>query len=338
MPTYTFPSPVELKAIEQELLPVLTQDDPVFDEFPVTEVNAHRLRWEQMDNYTGLQNVRGMNGQPGRVNRVGAKAYDMEPGVYGDFTVIDEKELTERRALGRFDQFIPLNDLVAMAQQHLLTRRFDRMRQVLWAMLTTGTFSVAKPSGEILHTDTFPLQTASAAVDWSTVASATPIADLRTAVLKYRGKSVDFGRGSKLYLNKTEVNNLLLNTNAADIGRVRSDYGATLNTLENVNAVLAANDLPEIVPYDRGYLNDSGVFTLFIPDGKGVLVGRRTNGAKLGEYRMTRNAENPNVEPGAYTRVIDRGETQVPRVIEVHDGHNGGPVVYFPGAVIVVSL
>jgi hypothetical protein len=338
MPTFTFPSPLELKQVEQDLLPVLTQDDPVFDEFPLVEVNAHRLRWEQMDNYTGLQSVRGMNGQPGRVNRVGAKAYDMEPGVYGDFTVIDEKELTERRALGQFDQFVPLNDLVAMAQQHLLVRRFDRIRQVLWAMLTTGTFSVAKPSGEILHTDVFPLQTASAGTAWSNLTASTPIADLRSAVLKYRGRSVDFGRGSKLYVNKGTVNNLLLNTNAADIGRVRTDYGATVNTLANLNAILAANDLPEIVPYDRGYLNEAGTFTLFIPDGKGVIVGRRTNGAKLGEYRMTRNAENPNVEPGPYTRVIDRGELQVPRTVEVHDGHNGGPVVYFPGAVISLSL
>jgi hypothetical protein len=338
MPTLTYPSPQELKEIEQDLLPVLTQDDPVFDEFPLTEVNATRVRWEQMDNFAGLQAVRGYNGQPGKVNRVGAKGYDQEPGVYGDFTVLDEKELTELRQFGKYEEFISINDLVALAQQHLLTRRIDRVLSVLWTLLTTGSFSVAKASGEILHTDTFPIQTHSAAVDWSTLASATPLTDLRAIKLKARGHSVNFGRQAKLYMNQTEVNNFLMNTNSADFGRVRGESGATVNDLAAANAILAANDLPQVVPYDKGYYTDAGVFTLFIPDGKGVLVGGRTNGAKLGEYRMTRNAENPNCEPGAYTRVIDKGETQVPRNIEVHDGHNGGSVIYYPSGVVAVSL
>lgn len=339
MATFTYPSAVQLKEVEQDLLPLLTQDDEIFDEFPIVEENAFRLRWEQMDNYAGLQQVRGLDGQPGRVNPVGSKSYDMEPGVYGEYNVIDEQELTERRALGQFAEFISLNDLVRKRQDHLLGRRFDRVRQIIWSLLTAGTFSVAKRSGEIMHTDVFPLQTHSTSADWSAApTTATPILDLRAVALKYRGRSVSFGRKSKLYLNQVEANALLSVTTATDIGKVRGDSGATLNTLDAVNAILLSNDLPQIVPYDKGYINDSGTFVPFIPDGKGVLIGARNNGAKLGEYRMVRNAQNPNVEPGPYTRVIDHGEDRVPRTIEVHDGHNGGPVIYFPGAVVVITL
>jgi hypothetical protein len=54
------------------------------------------------------------------------------------------------------------------------------------------------------------------------------------------------------------------------------------------------------------------------------------------EYQMVRNATNPNMEPGAYTRVWDSAaeDGRPPRRIEVHDGHNGGPALYFPGDIV----
>lgn len=343
MSSYSYPKQIELKEIEQTKLPVLTQDDPIFDEFPIVESASWRLRWEQLDNFQGLQNVRGLDGQPGRVKQVGAKVYDFEPGVYGDFGTLSEKQLTEARELGSWDKPVSLDYLVGRMQTHLLTRRIDRVRYIVWKLLTAGTFSVARDDGTILHTDVFPLLTYSAAVAWGTFATATPYADLRGLVLKQRGQSVDFAAG-KLYMNQKSVNNLLANTNANDLFGRKVGGGNTLNDLVDINAISSKQSLPTIVPYDWGYLSDgtdgnaAGTFVPFIPDGVAVLVGKRTNGAPLGEYRMTRNANNPNFEPGAYTRVIDHGENKIPRQIDVHDGHNGGPVIYFPGAVVVMSI
>ena len=161
-------------------------------------------------------------------------------------------------------------------------------------------------------------------------------------VLLQRGQSVDFGAGGKLYMNQVWVNNLLQNTNTNDAYGKRLQYGQTINSLADINSINKANNLPEIVPYDKGYLPDGGgglasSFIPFIPNSVGVLVGARTNGARLGEYRMTRNPNNPKFEPGPYTRVIDHGEHRIPRQVDVHDGHSGGPVVYFPGAIVVFS-
>lgn len=337
MATYTYPTATALREIEQELLPAMTMDDAIFDEFPIVEVAETKVKWEQEDNYTGLQQVRGMNGLPGKVAKTGAKQYEYEPGVYGEFETIEEKELTERRALGQFTEFISLGDIVARLQGKLLVRRNDRIRKNLWDLLTAGVFTSTNDAGQTYHSDTFPLKTHSAAVDWSTFATATPFADIRGAVLKQRGQSVAFGRQAKMYMNQQEVNNLLQNINPNDMFGRRL-VNSTINSLEDVNSIFGANDLPAIVPYDRGYISDAGTFTPFIPDGKAVLVGARTNGAKLGEYRMTRNANNPNAEPGAYTRVIDHGENRVPRSIEVHDGHNGGPIIWFPGAIVSISI
>lgn len=337
MATYNYPSAQALREIEQELLPTLTQDDPIFDEFPITEVDENKLKWEQEDNYVGLQQVRGMNGLPGKVAKTGAKQYEMEPGVYGEFETVEEKELTERRRLGQYQEFISIGDIVGRLQGKLLQRRVDRIRKNLWDLLTAGVFTVTNDAGQPYHSDTFPLKTHSAAVAWATIATATPFADIRSAILKQRGQSVSFGRAAKIYMNQLYINYLMNNTNPADMFGKRLT-NSTINSLEDVNSILGANDLPAIVPYDRGYLSDAGVFTNFIPDAKAVLVGARTNGAKLGEYRLTRNANNPNAEPGPYTRVIDHGEERIPRSLEVHDGHNGGPVIWFPGAVVSISL
>ena len=54
-------------------------DDPILQKhFPIVNVDSHILSWEQRDNYKGLQQVRGLDGQPKRINNVGAKRFTME--------------------------------------------------------------------------------------------------------------------------------------------------------------------------------------------------------------------------------------------------------------------
>lgn len=348
MATYTYPSSMELRLIEQEKIPDLVEDDPIFQEFPIEESQDTRLRWEQKDNYEGLQQVRGINGAPGLVKAVGSKSYDMEPGVYGEFAPIDEARLKTARELGDWSKPISLDSAVGDLQTHLLQRRIDRIRSIIWTLLTSGTFSVARADGQVLHTDTFPLKTFSASTPWTTTATSTPWKDLQSVVLKQRGQSASFQQG-KLYLNQKMFNSVLQNTNAADLGGRRGSGsggggGSTFNNLADINSLMSSQGLPTLEPYDHGYISDGkdgytkGEFVPFIPDGKAVLVGKRTNGAKLGAYRMVRNVNNPNMEPGAYTRVIDRGESQIPRTIEVHDGHDGGPVIFFPGSLVVLTI
>lgn len=336
--TFTYPEAAELREVEQVLLPQLVEDDPIFDEFPMVDSDYDRLIWEQKDNYQGLQQVRGLNGAPRLVKRPGSKMYDMEPGSYGEFTTIDEKELTQRRRLGAWDDPISIDDLVGDAQTLLLQRRLDRIRYIIWTLITSGTFSVATASGAILHTDTFPLQTMTSAVNWATSATATPSVDIRAAQLLSLGQSVDFGAGAKLWMNRVTANRLLNNTNPSDMFGRRFGGGNTNNSLRDWNDFLESNDLPQIQIYDKFYLDDAGNAQRFIPTGIAVLIGRRSNGARLGEYRMTRNANNPRLEPGAYTRVIDHGEQSIPRRIDVHDGHNGGPTIFYPGSIVVMTV
>lgn len=336
MTTYGYPTPARLQAIEQEIMPTLMLSDPIFDDFPIVTVDDDILRWEQKDNFIGLQQIRGLNGEPPRVGRIGAKGYIMDPGVYGEFVNVDEREITRRRVLGTYDQQIDLTAIVAESQEQLLHRRLTRIRQIIWTLLSAGTFSVANGQGVVLQTDTYPLQTFTSAVTWATSATARPLFDFRSVKLLGRGHGVSFGRQAKAYANSGTVNSLLLNTNAADLGGKRMAGGATFNSLADNQRILLENDLPQIIELDDTYQDDTNTTQLFIPNNKVVVVGYRPMGAKLGQYRITRNANNPGAGPGPYTKVVV--DDDPPAHIEIHDGHSGGPIIWFPSAVVVMTV
>lgn len=345
MPTISvlFPTSVELSQIEQAKLPVLTQDDLTFELFPMVNKDSARVQWEQLDNYTGLQEIRGLNGAPTSVKLKGGKRYEMEPGYYGEFVEIMESDLVLRRQMGTLGTPIDVKDLVYQAQDQLLQRRIDRIRYIVWTLLTTGTFSVSGGiGGGILHKDTYPIQTASAATAWSDHAASTPLADLRALKLKHRGYSTRFDQTATMAMNLVWANHLLNNSNAADLGGKRRDMGATFNGIGEVNEIMAANDLPKIKIYDETYFTDAAPTTPvpFIADAKVVVIGKRTSNAPVGEYQMTRNGSNPSMEAGPYTFVkdsLDQSDNPVPRKLDVHDGHNGGIALHFPSSVVVLS-
>jgi hypothetical protein len=114
---------------------------------------------------------------------------------------------------------------------------------------------------------------------------------------------------------------------------------ATVNSAEQANQLLSRDDLPNIQVYDKGYFDDGGTFHLYIPTGTVILIGRREDGAPLGEFQLTRNANNPGSAPGPYTRLWDSADhLPPPRSVQVHAGFNGGPALKFPSGVVAMTV
>jgi hypothetical protein len=342
--TFSYPTSAELIQIAQDKMPRLIQDRPCFKVLPVQTVDADQLLWEQLDNYQGLQQYRGLNGAPKKIKKTGVSRYSMEPGYYGEYDEIDEAELTKRRGMGTFGTPVDLTDLVMMSQDKLLQRRLDVIEYIIWTLVTTGTFAIPGIGGKTMHTDTFTLQTQAASATLVSYTTATPLLDFRNVQLKHRGHSVNFGSGATCYVNRVTANQMMNNLNPADLYGRRTEGLGTYNTMALINALYAGDDLPQVVIYDDGYLADgtdgvnaAGTFVPYIAAGTGVVIGQRPAGQTVGEFRMTRNVNNPDAGPGAYMRVIDKGETQVPRSVEVHDGFNGGPVIFFPSAICIIT-
>lgn len=335
--TFMFPSNKELLEIQKDLLPDLDPNDALLSLFPYRYTGKNRVIWEQEDNDFGLMEIRGLDGKPGLVQKLGFNQFQMNPGYYGSVYQISEQELTEARQIGTFGDKVDLDDLVARRMRTLMIQRLNRMRQTISDFCRLGVFTNARADGTSVHTDIFSLTSRTPGTAWGTTATATPLADLRTwKASAERNTSSRFGKGSKLIANTVSINRLLNNKNASDLFGVRMEVGQTINTLDSLNKLLAANDLPELVEYNKTYQTgprDRTAYTMVIPDNYYIWVGERPNGQRLGEFHGTLNANSASdQDEGIYSKVVDKGELEVPRCIEVHHGFNGGIAIYYPTA------
>lgn len=338
MADFIYPSNFELMTIEREKLPRLTQNRPAFQILPPKNIDAATLVYEQLENIKGLMQVRGLGGDPKSVEAQGLGIKYTEPGYYGEFRTLNEVEMTLRRQYGTMNTPINLSDLVMEAQDQLLERRLNRQELLIWTLLAQGTFTALGSVGQVLHTDSYSIQSYTAGIPWATQATSFPLANLRAVKLLARGTSANFGRQSTLWVNQGTANAMFSNINQNDLGGKREAGLSSVTGIEDINKIYLREDLPQVVVYDEGYFDQSGVFQLYIPNNKAILIGVRQSGTPIGNFQMTRNANNPDFAPGAYMRVIDRLETTVPRKVEVHDGFNGGPVLFFPSAVVSMNV
>lgn len=333
---YLYPTTAELREINPEKIQDLTRIRPTFAIFPIVESNFWTLEWTQKDNWMGFQQLRGLNGEPSYVKMVGDKTFSAQPGVYGEYMTVDEKMMTLRAQNTRQGDPVQIGDLVTERQDYLNNREIELIEYIHWKCLLDGQFSFVGPTGAV-YADQFPIQTATFS-DWSTLATATPLKDLMGLKTLSSGKSINFGTGAIMFMNTVTLSYLLRNQNPLDLGgQLAVSVGGVkpVKNIGEINTLLASQNLPSIVEYDEGYnAEPNGTFTKWIPDRVVSIVGQRTNGDSLGEYRMVRNALNADMAPGRYEKVIDRLETRVPRIIEVHRGHNGGLVLFYGSAIV----
>lgn len=341
MQTYVWQSPSELRRLDQNLMAQLTTQSELFKLFPVRGIQGAMLTWTQRDNYQGLMQMRGYDGDFPRVPGVQSNQYTKVPGVYGERDSISEFELTTRTAPGTLGAPISIDELVAERTEKLVNRRVNRMTWVLAQLITTGSYIIPGPDGAILDKDSYLPQRYAAPVTWATSATARPLNDFRQIQLLQRGSSVSFGSQARALMNQATFNALINNQNAVDYFGIRGNYGQTIQGLGLANMVLMQNNLPQIVIDDTGYIDESGAFQLWLPNNIVVVVGQRSNGASIGEFLLTRNVSNGDSSSAPLVRVVDKGMKEnepPPRRIEVFSGINGGPTVYYPGSIVVASV
>lgn len=339
---YAWPINAELDTIEQVTLPRLQieANNPFLENFPDKAHESDVIMWEQLGNFTGLMGFRGPGNKPNLVGRVQQRRFTSQAGYYGDFIPLYEEELTRRRAMGRFSGKMAVDDLIAQAQEQLLVRRLQLKAKMVADFVTTGAYSVPDSTGVAFTGDTWTPQTSASSVAWSNLTASTPMADIQAAVQVLFGQSIS-PMNMELVINTLKFNQLTLNRNAADFWGYRNASGATVgNSLDDLNRVMMGQGLPRIRVFDGYYLADNSTFlgtaTRLAPTATGVLFARRANGARPGEFAMTWNLQAGG-RPAAYNKVFYRGEIEVPDSIEVHHGFNGGPIIRYPGTIVLLT-
>ena len=343
MQTYLWPNLNELRQIDAAYMARLTQDDPIFSLFPIRQTNGHLVTWRQRDNYTGLQQPRVLDGEFPSVPLPGRTDFLKKPGIYGEHVPIPELDITARAANDSFgDRPIDISDLVMEAGELLLARQINRMSYVLWTLLASGVYTITDEVGTIVDREQYNLTTITASPTWDDLANSKPMADLRSVNLKATGTSSQFGASAIAFMNLQTFTWMDGNTNANDLGGKRDAYGASVIGLDGINQILFRDNLPKIVIWNEGYYTDgtSSTFKKFLADGDVVVVGSRRNSTQVGEFLLTRNANNPDVSSAPFYKVVDTGRdpnARPPRQVAVYRGHNGGPALYYPGSVVYLK-
>lgn len=332
---FSYPQSTELRRLAALIVPRLTLNSPIFKYFPFVNSPSHLLQWSQRDTYTGMMDARALNGQPARVAMIGEREFIFKPGVYSNFMEVDEATLTVRSAEGNSGALVVIDDLVQERLNILLARRMARVEWLAWQVAVNGMFVAHDIRGAITHRASFAIQRYTSPYGpWSNRATARPMEDLSNIRLMGRGMGTNFGAGAVAFVNAVTEANISGNTNDADIGGKRVGFGNTVATLDEVNNLLRSKGAPSIVVYDEGYEDENGDWVPYIPDGHATIIGKLNNGETLGEFRFTRNMNTtPPGQPAAYTKVVEKGD-EVPYGIEVHDGFNGGPVIFYPGSIV----
>jgi hypothetical protein len=347
----------DIDLIVRDYLLDMQKEDPLMALMPLAYKDASKVVWERRDNYYGLIPLRGINGTPDVLQLPGAKRFAIDPGYYGGQHVIDEEMITKQRELGTPNETVDEEMLLSDATQSLATMIFNRIRQVIATLLTTGEFKVENRGGAKVHqykVDGYNLLTAATA--WSNTSTGTPIADMQimrnTLAL---GTNSDFGPKSKVLMSPV-LSQVVMQTNEVK-SVIKGQYGSTEIGLEGLNRILNGYGLPAIEEYNESYAATIAAsatpsnYTRFLGATKFIWAGVRPNNAPFGQFQMTRNMVNQKSMSAApdYRVEFDGPDdlrrgiynlvqyVSMPPMYTVDAGFNGGPSIFYTSAVAGIT-
>lgn len=159
-----------------------------------------------------------------------------------------------------------------------------------------------------------------AAVLWAVSGTAVPVANVRAWKLLFRGSGFV---PKNIYMNQKTYDEF------AETDEVKAYLNGTdSSVLFMLDGLLTRVLGLGIIVYDQGYLNDSDVFTPYIPDNRVIIVGEPTVGSPaIGEFTMGPSEYN-SLLPGMFVR-LTHDEDGDPPSFEVIGGYKGLPALYF---------
>ncbi len=292
---------------------------------PIVATDDTKLRW---DSFQVPNNSSDPTAQLSIAGGVFVVQYEADPTPYENFI-----RLTPDERAGIRRGTLSAREVVFEKAQILVTARHDRIEATCWERFTRRTREACRP--------------------WAWPES-DPLGDLNPHG-RWKG-TPDQGRNPHVRYDHTAVAYANSTVTDAFLRRYGLSKPTGRQSNERYQAALDSQTMrancPRLIRYDCGYIDGCGAFRPFVPDEVVVIFGRRitgvTGGVPVGEYRMTANANRPDLTGGPCTRFItvyDEGvltgrlELATLRpgvrlayppegVPAVQDNHNGGAVFW----------
>jgi hypothetical protein len=307
-------------------------EDPFLQKFPIGYRDSWLISWDRMGNPYGMTQQGALDAPPVLVSMPGIEVNEIEPGVYREYTRLDESELTKGRELGTLGDPVKVGSRLTYVMNYFAERLGNRIFKIYTDIGTTGAFNNTDSQGN-QHSYQLPNYQSLSMSAWAvSPTTATPIDDLRTAQTTLnKGTSSRFGQKSEILMADEAINTLLATTQIRN--SFRSQYGASflapfdnaqktgvqppLNGDRSLNALFFGMGLPKIVPWNRGLYTSfadardkvKANYSKFLSSTQAVWLGYRPNNQQLGQLSFARHTGLME-QGGADYGVIDMQKPQ----------------------------
>ena len=348
---------------------VINPQDALLKAFKVKYADADKVQYDQWDSPYGITQYRGLGADPPRVKFGSFQKFEIDPGYWGEFTLLQEEEITRGRKPGTLADPMVVSQISNFFCLNFATRIISLIRKAIADVIRTGIFMQTGKLGQQFAYQLLNYNNmVSPAIPWKSQASqANPIIDQIGWKAQFqKGSSNYFGKGSVLLANSFTIQDLF--RTAGYQSTYRGPYGSSVLGIDGspadvtgMNEIQQYFDLPNICPYDFGYFNtladaqanNQAAFNYIIPNQTLIWIGQRPNSI-VGEFQLTRHAgliekgdaaKYPNaddqlegieaVKEGLYVRA--HYQNHMPHQYKIEAGFNGSPIVGYPGAVAAIT-
>lgn len=317
---------------------------------PMRTSMYQEVQWDERDHDRGLTAPHVMGADPKIDIRQGHTTRKYTPIPFKETDLLKEDEILRARQLGTMAGTLDLSSEIARIARDRWVKTMGRVEKMIWDTLRGA---IAINENGVVVNESFPVQTHSPLVDWDDADDARPLADFNALKLKFR-KTGASAAGAKAYMNQVTANMLLENNNGDDIkGFQNSNYVHLPYAVDEINKILAARGVPQLVVYDEGYVDESDAYVPFLNDGEVIVIGNRAE--PVGDFMSTPSLHNSaNGQPGpGYFSIIEVNGNPSEQVggvsmsqlgmgknpkVEITGGIYGGTRLIYPKSVVKFTV
>jgi len=290
---FQFPATAELSEIASERARVIDAESALSRVLPIQTSDGWLVEWEYRENITGMPPVLFADQQFVATKGTGSKAFGMQPYRFGEQRTMSEKELLNARRLGGYDHEA-LGDWMDRNMSEMLIRQHNAMTSMRSQILGANAYvTMYDGEGHSVTTGRWDRPTdayiaLSGGDKWDQASTGLVLGSLRQCRELRWGSGFAFDRRSLAIANTVTWSKAYSNTNSADLGGKRGNYGQTLTDDKGIVEYISNNEnLPTPVWDDSTWLSDDGTVNKAIPDGYVYLVGyHMTNGLRGGSVQV----------------------------------------------------